>query len=134
MPMFKALIRFADFKGRSDRSEFLQFLLLALTLAMVVTCAWGAGWGLADGLRGLPPRSPMSPLPFIGLFLAVPTLSVVIRRLHDIGRSGWWLLLNLVPGGIAVLIVFVLQDGNPEANRFGPPQPTSQDGGATVSA
>lgn len=123
MSIFKALIRFADFKGRSDRSEFLQFLLLALTLAVVTACTWSMAWGLADGLRGLPPHKPASLLPYVGLFLAIPALSLAIRRLHDIDRSGWWLLLNLVPGGIAVLIVFVLQDGTPGDNRFGPEQP-----------
>lgn len=122
MTMFKPLIRYADFKGRSDRSELLQFLLLALTLAVVPTCVWSMAWGLADGLRGLPPKSPLSLLPIIGLFLLIPALSVGVRRLHDIDRSGWWLLLNLVPGGVAVLIVFALQDGTVGHNRFGPPQ------------
>jgi uncharacterized membrane protein YhaH (DUF805 family) len=122
MTMFKPLIRYADFKGRSDRSELLQFLLLALTLAVVPTCVWSMAWGLADGLRGLPPKSPLSLLPIIGLFLLIPALSVGVRRLHDIDHSGWWLLLNLVPGGVAVLIVFALQDGTAGDNRFGSPQ------------
>jgi hypothetical protein len=133
MSMFKALVRFADFKGRSDRSEFLQFLLLSLTLTILITCAWGMAWGLADGLRGLPPHKPASLLPYIGLFLAIPALSLTIRRLHDIDRSGWWLLLNFVPGGIAVLIVFALQDGAAGANRFGPPQ-FKADGATTLAA
>jgi len=132
MSMFKPLIRFADFKGRSDRSEFLQFLLLSLTLAILITCTWGMAWGLADGLRGLPPHRPASLLPYVGLFLAIPALSVTIRRLHDIDRSGWWLLLNLVPGGTAVLIVFVLQDGTAGDNRFGSPQPKAAGAGAAA--
>lgn len=132
MSMFKALIRFADFKGRSDRSEFLQFLLLSLTLALLTSYVWGMAWGLADGLRGLPPHKPASLLPYVGLFLAIPAISVTIRRLHDIDRSGWWLLLNLVPGGVAVLIVFVLQDGTAGDNRFGPPQPKA-DGAAAAT-
>nr|WP_269816536.1 DUF805 domain-containing protein [Caulobacter hibisci] len=128
------MIRFADFRGRSDRSELLQFLMLSLTLLLSVAYLWGMGWGLADGLRGAPPRSPAPVAQYLGLLLLLPALSLSIRRLHDIDRSGWWLLLNLVPGGIAVLIVFLLQDGGVGDNRFGPPQPTAQAGGATASA
>ena len=47
--------------------------------------------------------------------------AVTVRRLHDIGRSGWWALLMAVPVvGALILVVFALQDSQPEANEYGP--------------
>jgi len=51
----------------------------------------------------------------------VPGLAVLWRRLHDTGRSGWWVLIGLVPlVGVIVLIVFLATDGTPGDNRYGP--------------
>src|SRR5215204_5898732 len=51
----------------------------------------------------------------------IPTLAVTVRRLHDIDRSGWWILIGLVPLiGVIVLLVFALLDGTPGDNRYGP--------------
>ena len=62
---------------------------------------------------------------FIGLIaslaLLLPTLAVAVRRLHDTDKTGWWLLIALVPiVGAIVLIVFFVLDSTPGANRFGP--------------
>lgn len=55
------------------------------------------------------------------LVVAVPTLAVVVRRLHDVGRSAWWLLIGVVPVlGQIVLFVFLVSRGEDGANRFGP--------------
>lgn len=52
---------------------------------------------------------------------AVPSLAVTVRRLHDIGRSGWWFLLGLIPiVGAIVLLVFMVTDSQAGANRYGP--------------
>jgi uncharacterized membrane protein YhaH (DUF805 family) len=65
-------------------------------------------------------------LPFLtalyGLAVLLPSLAVEIRRLHDTDRSGWWILIGLVPviGGIWLLVLLCLA-GTPAANRFGPP-------------
>jgi uncharacterized membrane protein YhaH (DUF805 family) len=57
----------------------------------------------------------------LALALFLPGLGVSIRRLHDTGRSGWWLLIGLVPlVGLIVLIVFFVQDSQPAANAYGP--------------
>jgi len=54
----------------------------------------------------------------------LPSLAVGARRLHDIGRSGWWQLLSLIPViGVLVLIYWYIQPGDPEANEYGPPPP-----------
>jgi uncharacterized membrane protein YhaH (DUF805 family) len=56
-----------------------------------------------------------------GLAVLIPGLAVAVRRLHDTGRSGWWLLIGLVPLiGAIVLIVFMATDGEPGDNAYGP--------------
>ena len=54
----------------------------------------------------------------------IPTLAVTVRRLHDMGKNGWWILLNFIPfvnyiGGI-ILLVFTCIDSEPNNNKFGP--------------
>jgi uncharacterized membrane protein YhaH (DUF805 family) len=59
-----------------------------------------------------------------GLAILLPTLAVGARRLHDIDRTAWWLLLSLLPLiGTLVLLFFYVQPGTPGDNRFGPPAP-----------
>jgi len=50
----------------------------------------------------------------------IPSLAVTVRRLHDINRSGWWLLIGLIPLGGLVLLIFVCLDSNPGPNEYGP--------------
>jgi uncharacterized membrane protein YhaH (DUF805 family) len=55
------------------------------------------------------------------LAVLIPTLAVTVRRLHDIDRTGWWILINLIPLiGTIVLLVFELTPGTPGSNRYGP--------------
>ncbi|TKI81578.1 DUF805 domain-containing protein [Bacillus wiedmannii] len=56
---------------------------------------------------------------FIAIFI-VPTLAVGARRLHDSGKTGWWQLLNLVPFGGAVLLVFCIIESDEGENKYGP--------------
>jgi uncharacterized membrane protein YhaH (DUF805 family) len=73
--------------------------------------------GLTDRLFGL--WNVLSGI--YGLAVLIPGIAVGIRRLHDTNRSGWWLLISLVPViGTIVLIVFMAQDGQPDTNRYGP--------------
>jgi uncharacterized membrane protein YhaH (DUF805 family) len=56
-----------------------------------------------------------------GLAIIIPSIAVSVRRLHDIDRTGWWVLISLVPViGTIVLLVFAVLDGTPGENRFGP--------------
>ena len=61
---------------------------------------------------------------FSGIYalgVMIPGIAVSVRRLHDTGRSGWWLLINLVPLlGSIVFIYFTVLDSNPESNEYGP--------------
>ena len=110
--MFKgcwnALEKYAVFRGRAGRSEFWSFAVFS-TLGMV-----GLAYvDIALGLRG-------TLILIYGLLILSPTLSVVVRRLHDTGRSGWWTWVGLVPGlGALVLLFFSLQRGQKHSNRYG---------------
>jgi uncharacterized membrane protein YhaH (DUF805 family) len=110
---------YSQFKGRSRRSEywFIQlFLVLTNLAAAAIDFALMDGdvdRFIANGGGGI-----------VGLiwFLAtiVPALAVLIRRLHDTGKSGWWALIGFVPiVGTIVLLVFTLQDSEAAENTYG---------------
>jgi uncharacterized membrane protein YhaH (DUF805 family) len=107
--------KYATFEGRARRKEYWYFVLfyalaivaLAIVDGVVGTFSEEIGIGLFSGV-------------FV-LATFVPTLAVTVRRLHDTDRSGWWVLLDLVPFvGALVLFVFTVLDSQPGANRFGP--------------
>lgn len=120
----KAFRQYADFSGRASRQEFWMFVLFNLLFAM----AWAFVSGLLTGLFG-GSFDQESRLIFMYKLIAiyyavtaVPAMAVGVRRLHDTGRSGWWMLIGLVPlvGGIW-LIVLMCSDDNPGDNRYGSP-------------
>ena len=109
------LKRYAEFTGRSRRKEYWMFTLLAIGIYIVASILDRiAGMnGMIAGRYG-----PITVLVALGLL--VPSLAVSIRRLHDSDRSGWWLLLGLVPMvGEIIVLVFMVLKGTRGANRFG---------------
>ena len=110
-----ALKNYVGFSGRSRRSEYWYFTLFYLVIAIVLSVLDGILFGGSVDGKGTPVLS--------GLFMLamlLPSVAVGIRRLHDTDRSGWWLLIGLVPlVGFIVLIVFFVQDSRPGDNRFG---------------
>jgi uncharacterized membrane protein YhaH (DUF805 family) len=104
--------RYATFGGRARRPEFWWFMLFGLLGGLATGIVDLLLFGLAAEI------SPINNL--FSLALLIPSLAVGSRRLHDIGRSGWWQLIHLVPlVGQIVLIVFWCQRGTPGPNRFG---------------
>ena len=115
---------YVTFKGRASRSEFWKFAIfmaivtLVLYLPLIVT--GGQTGELTSGLNTLVLVSLLA----VGVFMLVtviPYLAVLVRRLHDTDRSGWWYWIALVPfvGGLVLLVLLVLP-GTPGDNRFGP--------------
>ena len=111
--------RATDFSGRSRRKEYWFFTLFNV-LAMFLLAVIG---GLFDWLFF--GENHKAPILFFLVFLyaiasMVPSLAITIRRLHDIGKSGWWYFIAFVPivGGI-ILFVFTLLDSEPYANQWG---------------
>lgn len=62
----------------------------------------------------------LAPMLVVGLALFLPSLAVLVRRLHDTGRSGWWYFIAFVPFGSIVLLVFAVLEGQPHDNEYGP--------------
>jgi len=107
--------KYVDFTGRARRSEYWFFFLFTVLAGIV--------GGILDGifrLRGGPYGSTGPIQGLIQLALLLPSLAVGARRLHDTGRSGWWLLIGLIPVvGWIILLVFFVQDSQQD-NQYGP--------------
>jgi len=107
--------RFAEFSGRSRRKEYWMFTLINMVICLVLYIP-----GLALRESGIGPI-------FLGLYfiyclaVPIPGLAVSVRRLHDTGKSGWFLLLALIPiVGPIIVLVFVCMDSDAAANQYGP--------------
>ncbi len=108
--------KYADFNGRASRSEYWWFVLLYFIVLVVASILSG---GVVDSSTGeISMIGVIIFLLVIAVFL-VPAIAVSVRRLHDIDKSGWWYLINLVPyvGGLVFLVLMVLPPKEP--NRFG---------------
>lgn len=104
----EVLRKYAVFSGRARRKEYWMFILINMLIALALGVIDGilGGGGLLGGLYSLA--------------ILIPSLAVSVRRLHDTGRSGWWILICLIPLlGAIVLLIFMLIDSDPEANEFG---------------
>ena len=118
----EALQKYAVFNGRSRRSEFWYFQLFNLLFGLGITLVFGfIGLALSGGNENSAVYVGDAANIVFALATLLPAIGVRIRRLHDTDKSGWWVLLGLVPfiGGI-VLIVFCVQDSQPGSNQYGP--------------
>ncbi|WP_040725881.1 DUF805 domain-containing protein [Thiomicrorhabdus sp. Kp2] len=108
------LNQYFNFKDRATRQQFWLFTLIYMVLYQVILAT--------DVMTGMYDEETQvglaSTLYALGLF--IPSLALSVRRLHDIGKSGWWLLLWLVPIlGWIVLLVFYVLDSEKEENKYG---------------
>jgi uncharacterized membrane protein YhaH (DUF805 family) len=118
------LKKYAVFQGRARRKEYWMFVLFNIIVSVVLHIldrvlgtASEAGGGLLGGIYALA--------------VLIPSIAVTVRRLHDTGRSGWWILIVLVPlVGWIVLLVFMVLDSQPGSNEYGP---NPKEGGGTMT-
>ncbi len=111
---FEVFRKYADFDGRASRSEYWWFFLISIIVSSLLSTI--------DAITGT-----FNPDYGIGLLSAVyslavfiPSFAVNIRRLHDIGRSGWWLFLHLIPLlGTLVLLFWSIKASDPDVNQYG---------------
>ncbi len=105
--------KYATFSGRARRKEYWMFLLINLVVTVVLA--------LIDSLIGSASESGMGLLSSVySIGVLIPSLALSVRRLHDIGRTGWWVLISIIPViGAVVLLVFMLLDSEPGSNRYG---------------
>jgi uncharacterized membrane protein YhaH (DUF805 family) len=127
------LSKYVTFSGRAMRSEYWWWTLFAFLVALVTSIVDGV---VVAPMLGYEPFSedaiePLSALVSLALFL--PGLAVGVRRLHDLDKSGWWMLIVLIPLiGIIVLIYWFVHRGTDGPNRFGDsPLPPAAGAGAT---
>jgi len=109
-----ALKKYAIFYGRARRKEYWMFVLISMVAYLVL--------GFVDaqtGTMGISGVGLLSGLYWLGTI--IPAIAVTVRRLHDTNHSGWWYFIVLVPiAGPIILLVFLVRDGQPEANAYGP--------------
>lgn len=100
--------QYADFTGRARRTEYWMFALVNFGIALLLELILGFTF--------------LYFLTYVySLAIFIPSLAVCVRRLHDIGRSGWWYLIGLIPViGWILLIVWFCTDSQPGANKWGP--------------
>jgi uncharacterized membrane protein YhaH (DUF805 family) len=105
---------YVTFSGRACRSEY-WFWFLFTAIGGIATAILDAA------IFGSSPGAGASPLNSIfDLLTVLPSIAVAARRLHDIDRTAWWLLLGLTGIGAILLIVWFCFKGTPGSNRFGP--------------
>jgi uncharacterized membrane protein YhaH (DUF805 family) len=110
----EVLKKYAVFSGRARRKEYWFFVLFNILISIGLsfidqatgTVNTETGYGLLSGIYSLA--------------VLIPSLAVLVRRLHDTDRSGWWVLIGLIPLiGWIVLLVFAVQDSQPGQNEYG---------------
>ncbi len=100
--------KYAVFSGRARRREYWTFGLVNIVIGWVtVILSW------------MPIMPVLILLSLYSLAALIPGLAVAVRRLHDTNRSGWWVLLDLVPFGWIVLLIFLVEDSQPGVNQYG---------------
>lgn len=97
------LKKYAIFSGRATRSEYWWFVLAQILIIVGMTM-------VNETLGGL-----------VTLLLLMPVVSVAARRLHDIGKSGWWILISAVPLIGLIFIYWAVQPSQAGANEYGAP-------------
>jgi uncharacterized membrane protein YhaH (DUF805 family) len=130
--MLQPLRKYAEFTGRARRAEY---WLYALGLYVVMGVLIGLIMASSPAGADFNPIGVVLALLVVALSLGtfVPSLAVSFRRLHDIDRSAWWLLIALIPLiGPIVLLVFTLLPGTRGPNRFGSDPKAALEGGETV--
>jgi uncharacterized membrane protein YhaH (DUF805 family) len=101
-----------NFSARAQRSAYWYWLLFAVLVSIVASLIDR----MAFSRIGVSPVSALA-----NLAILVPGIAVAVRRLHDTDRSGWWILLFLIPlVGAIILIIWFCASGTEGANRFGP--------------
>ncbi|WP_217235351.1 DUF805 domain-containing protein [Streptomyces sp. AC555_RSS877] len=103
----EALKKYAVFSGRARRKEYWMYTLFVAIIYIVLA------------ILAAVTKQPLIAVVFY-LAILLPSLAVTVRRLHDTGRTGWWVLIGLVPlVGAIVMLVFLCSEGESGANKFG---------------
>ena len=107
----KVLSNYATFSGRARRTEYWMFILINIVISFVLGIVDYLLLGDDGGFLGL----------IYSLAILIPSIAVLVRRLHDTNRTGWWVLLAFIPLiGMLVLLIFAVLEGDKSVNDYGP--------------
>lgn len=111
--------KYATFTGRATRKEWWTFYLVNTAIIFILSATMGGD--IVKGFLHYRIHAIGPAATLFGLLVFIPTLAALVRRLHDVGRTGWWVLLGFVPvlGGL-VLLIMLLFDSQPGPNQYGP--------------
>ena len=101
---------YAVFSGRAQRKEYWMFFLFNIIIAFGI----GFVLGFIGSILGMGTALSNSISVIYSLAILIPSIAVAIRRMHDIGRSGWWILFPLLN------VIFLCLDSQPDENEYGP--------------
>lgn len=109
--------KYATFTGRARRQEFWMYFLVVAIIEIALSIIFS----ILGSIAGVFSIIGSFIIGLFGLVIIIPTLALWMRRLHDTGKSGWWLLISLIPVvGSIVLLIFALLDSQPGDNKYGP--------------
>ena len=106
----EVLRKYAVFSGRARRKEYWMFFLFNIIIAFVI----GFVTGFAGSVLGIGTTLSNTTNIIYNLAVLIPSIAVGVRRMHDLGRSGWWILFPVVN------LVFLCLDSQPDENEYGP--------------
>lgn len=109
----KCLKNYVNFSGRARRKEYWYFYLFQIVLGLAI--------GIVLGIGGISDESMDIVSGLLSLAFLLPTLAVGARRLHDVNRSGWWMLIAFTIIGLIPLFIWSVSETKPESNKWGQP-------------
>ncbi len=121
---------YANFSGRAQRVEYWMFVLINVVISVVLSIVEQTA-----GLTSEPDALGQTQgylTPIYSLIVLIPSMAVTIRRLHDVGKSGWWILIALTCIGVIPLLIWYISEGTPGDNQYGP-NPREIDGPAPAA-
>lgn len=115
----QVLKKYSVFIGRARRREYWIFFLINCVITLFVFSVLALSYFISDIKVFM---SFISGFYFLYIFaITIPGIAVLVRRLHDTGRTGWWWLIGFVPFiGSIILFIFLIQNSYPKENRYGP--------------
>lgn len=109
----KCLKNYVGFSGRARRKEYWYFYLFQILLGLII--------GIVFGIIGISEDGMDVVSGLLSLAFLLPTLAVGVRRLHDVNRSGWWILIAFTIIGLIPLFIWMVSETKPESNKWGNP-------------
>jgi uncharacterized membrane protein YhaH (DUF805 family) len=115
----RVLNQYSDFNGRARRKEYWMFALVNFIISLAIVGldnALGQSFSYTGNVLGAGVFNSI-----YNLLILIPSLAVAVRRLHDVGKSGWMLLIGLIPLVVAIwLLILLLRDSEAGENKYGP--------------